>query len=195
MKAVKAPVPGGPENLKILEVPKPTPSEFEILVEVHASALNRADLLERKGVYPPPPGTDGILGVEAAGLVVEVGSKVTKWKQGDRVMVLLSGGGYAEYCKVHQDIVIRVPDNLSWEQAAAIPEAWLTAYQLLKFVADVKPGDLVLVHAGSSGVGTAATQIARMMGAKTIVTAGSKEKLDFCRNYCADYFVNYRTEE
>lgn len=195
MKAVKAPIPGGPENLQILQSPKPTPADHEILMEVHASALNRADLLERKGQYPPPPGTDGILGVEAAGTVAAVGAQVSKWKAGDRVMALLPGGGYAEYCKVHQDHVIRVPDNLSWEQAAAIPEAWLTAYQLLVLVADVKPGELVLVHAGSSGVGTAATQIARILGAKTIVTAGSQDKLDLCRDCRADYLVNYKTEE
>ena len=160
------------------------------------TAVNRADLLERKGLYPPPPGTNGVLGLEAAGEVIEIGSAVpSSLKIGDRVMALLSGGGYAEYVKVPANHVMKIPDGMGWEDAGAIPEVWLTAFQLVHVVGRMRAGDVVLVHAGSSGVGTAATQIISQFGGKSIVTAGSDDKLQLCKLLSADHLINYKTEE
>ncbi|XP_031757635.1 quinone oxidoreductase PIG3 isoform X2 [Xenopus tropicalis] len=187
--------PGGPETLYVKELAKPAPKEGEVLVKVEASALNRADLLQRRGKYAPPPGASDILGLEAAGTVVELGLGADgRWKVGDKVMALLSGGGNAEYATVPAGHLMPVPPGMSATDAAAIPEAWLTAFQLLHFVGKVQKGETVLIHAGASGVGTAAIQLCRLAGAVPIVTAGSHEKLQTAIKLGAATGFNYKEE-
>jgi len=153
-------------------------------------ALNRADTLQRRGKYPPPEGASPILGLEIAGKVAGRGSKVTKWEKGDRIFGLLPGGGYAEYAVIHQDMALPVPDGFSMEEAAAIPEVFLTAFQSLSWHADLKKGETVLIHAGASGVGTAGIQLAKEMGAKVLVTA-SKQKHQLCLDLGAEAAIDY----
>lgn len=183
---------GGTDVLHIGEHPDPELGEGDLLVRVKATALNRADLLQRRGVYPPPQGASDILGLEMAGEVVDVGPAVTSWKRGDRVCALLPGGGYAEYVAIPAGMAMRLPDHFSFEQGAAIPEVFLTAYSNLFWFGNLKKGDRVLVHAGASGVGTAAIQLIREAGAEAMVTAGSKEKLDRCRELGAAAGWNYK---
>ncbi|KAG2468713.1 QORX oxidoreductase, partial [Polypterus senegalus] len=192
MLAVHFDSPGEAENLYIKEVARPEPSKGEVLIKVHASALNRADLLQRRGFYLPPPGASEILGLEAAGVLVSEGAD---WSVGDRVMALLSGGGNAEYATVPEDQLMAIPNQMTFIQAAAIPEAWLTAYQLLHFVAEVKKGETVLIHAGGSGVGTAAIQLCRLAGAVPVVTAGSADKLKKSMELGAAAGFNYKEED
>jgi len=192
MKAVRMDGFGGPEVLRIGEVETPEPADREVLVRIRAAALNRADLLQRRGKYPPPPGAPDILGLEAAGEVVSAGSASGRWKEGDRVCFLLAGGGYAQYAAVHEDMLMPVPERLSLEQAAAVPEAFLTAYLNLFWLGGLRSGDRVLIHAGASGVGTAAIQLAAKAGAAPYVTAGSAEKLSLCRRLGAVSGWNYR---
>ena len=173
----------------------PTFGPDEVLVEIHATALNRADLLQRAGGYPPPPGAPDILGLEMAGVIVGVGSHVRNWQVGNRVCALLGGGGYAEKVAVHHSHLIPVPANWSFVEAAALPETYLTAFVNLFMEARLQPGESVLVHGGASGVGTAAIQILRHLGHKVMVTAGSDEKVAACRQIGADLAVNYRTED
>lgn len=176
-------------------IPRPEPKDGEVLIRVHATALNRADLLQRRGLYPPPPGESDIIGLEVAGTVESVGPGVScGWRPDDRVMALLCGGGYAEYAAVPEQLLMPVPPHLTLSQAAAIPEAWLTAYQLLVFIARVKVGEVVLAHAAASGVGTAAVQLARLLGAVPVVTAGSSEKLRMAEDLGAAAGFNYREE-
>ncbi|XP_036398989.1 quinone oxidoreductase PIG3 [Megalops cyprinoides] len=196
MLAVCVDAPGGPENLLLRTVPRPELKDGEVLVRVRATALNRADLLQRRGLYPAPPGASDILGLEAAGVVAEVGPGVNGcWRPGDRVMALLSGGGYAEFVAVPKAQLMPIPCHLTFQQAAAIPEAWVTAYQLLHLVGRVQPGDTVLVHAAASGVGTAAIQLARLAGAVPIATAGTPEKLKKAEELGAAAGINYRQED
>ncbi|OJJ16445.1 NADPH:quinone oxidoreductase [marine bacterium AO1-C] len=194
MKAVIIKEFGGPEQLSIGEWEKPSPAQDQILVKVHNTALNRADTMQRKGVYPPPAGASPILGLEIAGEVVEVGANVNQWKQGERVFGLIPGGGYAEYAVIHQDMAMPIPSSFSFEQAVAIPEVFLTAYQAMKWLADVQPGETLLVHAGASGVGTAAIQLAKAIGVKTIVTA-SAPKHQTCLDLGASLAIDYKTED
>jgi len=184
---------GGVEVLYLGEHPDPAMRDDELLVRVKATALNRADLLQRRGKHPPPEGVPEILGLEMAGEVIEVGNSCDKeWKAGDRVCALLPGGGYAERVSIPAGLAMRIPGNLSFEEAAAIPEVFLTAYQNLFNVARLAPGETVLIHAGGSGVGTAAIQLAREAGAATLVTAGSPEKIDRCLALGARAGWNYR---
>ena len=171
----------------------PAPGPKEISVKIKATALNRADTMQRRGVYPPPPGESPILGLEMAGVVEEVGAEVTKWKAGDRVCGLLGGGGYAEYCVTHEDMAIRLPDNLSFVEGAAIPEVFLTAYQALHWLAKIQAGEKILVHAGASGVGTAAIQLIKLAGADSIVTA-SAGKHETCLDLGASHAIDYKKE-
>ncbi|KFO75830.1 Quinone oxidoreductase PIG3, partial [Cuculus canorus] len=188
--------PGGPENLYVKEVMKPHPGEGEVLVKVSASALNRADLLQRRGKYPPPKGASEILGLEAAGSVIGLGPGCKgRWKTGDAVMALLSGGGQAEYVTVPEGHLMPIPNDMTFIQAAAIPEAWLTAFQLLHFVGKIQKGERVLIHAGASGVGTAAIQLVRLAKGIPIVTAGTQEKLKATVNAGAAAAFNYKTED
>uniref|UniRef100_A0A8C3BEU6 Tumor protein p53 inducible protein 3 n=1 Tax=Cairina moschata TaxID=8855 RepID=A0A8C3BEU6_CAIMO len=188
--------PGGPENLYVKEVMKPHPGEGEVLVKVSASALNRADLLQRRGKYPPPKGASDILGLEAAGSVAGLGPGCKgQWKIGDAVMALLSGGGQAEYVTVPEGCLMPAPNDLTFIEAAAIPEAWLTAFQLLHFVGKIQKGERVLIHAGASGVGMAAIQLVKLAKAIPIVTAGTQEKLKATANAGAAAGFDYKNED
>jgi len=196
MRAAVLSAPGPPENLKIGEVSRPLKKNEEVLVRVKASALNRSDLLQRQGSYAPPPGTSEILGLEISGIIEEEEeSSNKKWRKGDRVMGLLSGGGYAEYVAIRSDHLMKIPDNLNFEEAAAIPEVWLTSYQLLHELAAVKKGDSVLIHAGASGIGTAAIQLAVGMGASPIATVGTPDKMKAVISLGASHAINYKSED
>jgi tumor protein p53-inducible protein 3 len=177
------------------EMPDPTFGPDDVLVDVYATALNRADLLQRSGNYPPPPGASDVLGLEMAGVITAVGSHVRTWHVGDRVCALLPGGGYAEKVAIHQSQLIPIPPDWSFEEAAALPEVYLTAFVNLFMEARLQPGEVVLVHGGASGIGTAAIQILHNLGHTVIVTAGSDEKVAACRELGADFAINYRSEE
>jgi len=194
MRAVVVNEPGDPEQMDIQEVPTPAPQAEEVLVKVHATALNRADTFQRRGHYPPPDGASDILGLEMAGTVVETGSGVIDWHEDDRVFALLDGGGYAEYTVVHKDRLMAVPPGLSMKEAAAIPEVFLTAYQALHWLGRMQADHNVLIHAGASGVGTAAIQLARQAGAHPFVTA-SAPKHDVCRDLGAEATIDYQSED
>ncbi|THH06779.1 hypothetical protein EW145_g3850 [Phellinidium pouzarii] len=200
MRAILVKAAGRVEDLFLGEAAKPKPSAKEILVKVKAFGLNRMDIIQRKGAYPIPPGASKILGVEFSGQVADIGSEVTQWNIEEEVFGLASGGAYAEYIRVPETHVIRKPSHLSWADAASIPENWLTAYQALITIGKVKAGEDVLIHAGASGVGIAASQLARLYGAKTVTaTASTKEKLDFVLNLPgghlgATHVVNYKTQ-
>jgi len=191
MQAIR---PNGRGQLEWEEVDTPGPGPEEVLVRVHATALNRADLLQRKGKYPPPPGVTDILGLEMAGEVVEAGERVRAAKAGDRVCALLPGGGYAEYATVREEMLLPVPEKMSLPQAAAIPEAFLTAFQALQWLARLGRGERTLIHAGASGVGTAAIQLARWAGAEPLVTA-SAPKHGLCLQLGAALAIDYQTED
>lgn len=193
MKAILFDEPCAADKLYIGEFPKPEVGEEEILVEVKATALNRADILQRLGKYPPPTGASPILGLEIAGVVVAKGSKVFKWKTGDKVFGLIPGGGYAQYAVIHEEMAMRIPDKLSFEEAAAIPEAFLTSYQAIVWLAELKANEFILIHAAASGVGTAAIQLAREIGAKIIITA-SAEKHFICKELGADILIDYKSQ-
>lgn len=192
MKAVILRRPGGAEQLTIGEVPTPTPAAGELLVRVHAAALNRADILQREGNYPPPPGASEVLGLDMAGVVEAVGPGVGKVRSGDRVCGLLPGGGYAEFAVLPEALAIPIPEGWSFEQAAAVPEVFLTAFQTLFWIGRLAAGERALVHAGASGVGSAAIQLAREAGATVVATAGSPEKCAACRDLGAAAAVNHR---
>ncbi|XP_071113105.1 quinone oxidoreductase PIG3-like [Haliotis cracherodii] len=184
---------GGPENLYVAEVARPVLGERQVLIRVHATAINRADTLQRKGLYPPPPGESDILGLEAAGVVESLGPGCSgKWKIGDRVMSLLAGGGNSEYVASPEKLLMPIPEGMDYINAAAIPEVWLTAYQLLHFVGKVQTGETVLIHGGASGVGTAAIQLVSLAGAKSIVTAGSENKIATATSLGASKGFNYK---
>lgn len=191
MKAILVKQPGGPEQLYIGAYEKPLPNPYELLVRVHATALNRADTLQRQGKYPPPEGASPLLGLEVAGAVEEAGISCTRFKKGDKVFGLLPGGGYAEYAIMHESMALPVPENLTMEEAAAIPEVFLTAYQALVWLGKLQAGERVLVHAGASGVGTAAIQLARALQAEVLVTA-SEHKVQACLDLGAHKAIDYK---
>ncbi|MEI9804793.1 MAG: NAD(P)H-quinone oxidoreductase [Pseudolabrys sp.] len=194
MTAIGIKAPGGPEMLVPEERAVPTPAEGEILVKVAAAGVNRPDVMQRQGLYPPPPGAPDIPGLEIAGEVVALGSGVTRWKLGDRVMALVMGGGYAEYCLAHGSHALPVGATPIVE-AAAVPETFLTVWHNVFERGGLKSGETLLVHGGSSGIGTAAIQIAKHFGARVIVTAGSQDKCEACRKLGADTAINYKTED
>lgn len=177
MRAVRVKAPGGPEQLELTELSDPNPASHEVLLEVYASALNRADVLQRRGLYPPPAGESDVLGLECAGVVRECGREAGRFSKGSRVMALLGSGGYAELVRVHENLVMPIPEGMSFEAAAAVPEAFLTAYEALFNAAELAPGERVLIHAAGSGVGIAALQIARELGAQAICTLRSENKV------------------
>ncbi len=190
MKAVVFVGKGGPEVVEIREVSDPSPARGEVLVRVKAAALNRADLLQRRGLYPPPPGTrEDVPGLELAGEVVKCGEGVGAWKAGDRVMAIASGEAQAELAVVHERMLIRVPDGLSFEQAGALPEACITSHDALFTLGGLRPGWPVLVHAVGSGVSTAALQIARAAGATVIGTSRTSAKLDRAKALGMDHGI------
>lgn len=182
-------------TMSIGDVPALPMSPDELRIRVRATAVNRADLLQREGHYPPPPGASPILGLECAGEVIEIGADVRGWNLGDRAMALLAGGGYAEEVVVHHGSAMHVPDALSDIEAGAMPEVFLTAYLNVFELARAKPGETLLVHGGGSGVGTAATTLARLAGLRVIVTAGSREKCERCLAHGADVAINYNEED
>jgi len=194
MRAVVVREPGGPEMLQLAEAPDPVPGEGELLIRNHATALNRADVLQRMGFYPPPPGASSIPGLECAGEVDRIGRGVSDFRPGDRVFALLAGGGYAEKVVVAAEVAMRIPPNLDFESAAAIPEVFMTAYDNLVNHGRIAKEGWALVHGGGSGVGTAAIQLLRHRGAHVIVTVGSKEKAQRCLALGADAAINYREE-
>jgi putative PIG3 family NAD(P)H quinone oxidoreductase len=167
----------------------------EVLVAVRATAVNRADLSQARGHYPPPPGASEILGLEMAGVITAVGDNVQDWQVGDRVCALLPGGGYAEYAAVPQGLLLRPPEDWTFAMGTAVPEVWYTAFVNLFLEGNLQPGETVLIHAGASGVGTAAIQLARAAGATVFVTAGAEEKLARCRTLGAALAVNYKEQD
>jgi putative PIG3 family NAD(P)H quinone oxidoreductase len=187
--------PGGPEMLTPEERPVPAPGQGEILLKVAAAGVNRPDVRQRQGTYPPPKGATDIPGLEIAGEVVAIGPDVKRWKQGDKVCALVVGGGYAQYCLAYESHALPVPAQLSMTEAAAIPETFFTCWQNMFMRADVKGGDWVLVHGGTSGIGTTAIMLAKAFGAKVITTAGSAEKCAAAKKLGADVAVNYKTED
>lgn len=195
MYAITIPEPGGPEALVWDEVPDPVPGEGEVLVEVVASAVNRADLLQRQGFYNPPPGASPYPGLECAGRIVAIGPGVSGWTVGDEVCALLAGGGYAEKVAVPAGQLLPVPEGLDLQRAAALPEVTCTVWSNVFMVSHLRPGETLLVHGGSSGIGTMAIQLAKAVGAKVAVTAGTKAKLDFCAELGADILINYREQD
>jgi putative PIG3 family NAD(P)H quinone oxidoreductase len=192
MRAIVFDQPGDESVLHIGEVPPPQLGAGEIRIRVRATAVNRADLLQRQGFYPPPPGASPILGLECAGQVSEIGAAVRGWRPGDRAMALLPGGGYAEEVAVHAGSAMHVPPSLSDEEAAALPEVFLTAFLNIFMLGAPPPGGSVLVHGGGSGVGTAAISLCRESGLRVLVTAGSPQKCQRCLDHGADVAINYR---
>ncbi len=192
MKAVLIDRPGDESVMKLGNAPDPIPSDDEILIKVRCAGINRADLMQRQGFYPPPPGASEILGLEVAGEVVAVGPHAHGWKRGERAMALLPGGGYAELAVAHAGSAMKIPAALSDEEAAGLPEVYLTAFLNLFELAGVKPGDNVLIHGGGSGVGTASIQLLREAEARSIVTAGSDAKCEQCLKFGADVAINYK---
>ena len=194
MTVIGIKAPGGPEMLVPEERAVPTPGAGEILVKVAAAGVNRPDVMQRQGLYPPPPGASDIPGLEIAGEVVALGSNVKRWKIGDRVFALVIGGGYAEYCLAHESHALPL-SGLPMVEAAAIPETFFTVWHNMVERGGLKSGETFLVHGGSSGIGTTAIQLAKQLGARVITTAGSTEKCDACRKLGADVVVNYKTED
>lgn len=195
MHAITIPEPGGPEALVWDEVPDPVPGAGEVLVEVVASAVNRADILQRQGFYDPPPGASRYPGLECSGRIAAVGTGVSGWAVGDEVCGLLAGGGYAEKVVVPAGQLLPVPEGVDLRRAAALPEVTSTVWSNVFMIAHLRPGETLLVHGGSSGIGTMAIQLAKAVGAKVAVTAGTKEKLDQCAELGADILINYREQD
>jgi NADPH2:quinone reductase len=195
MTAIAIRAPGSPEVLVPEERPVPQPGAGEVLVQVTAAGVNRPDVMQRQGLYPPPPGASEIPGLEIAGEVVALGSGATRYKIGDKVAALVAGGGYAEYCPVHETNALPSPPTLSLIEAAAIPETFFTVWHNAFERGRLKSGETLLVHGGTSGIGTTAIQLAKAFGARVITTAGSAEKCEACRKLGADVAVNYRTED
>jgi putative PIG3 family NAD(P)H quinone oxidoreductase len=198
MKAIVVSEPGGPEVLRWEDVPDPTPGPGEVLVEVEASAVNRADLAQRQGYYDPPPGASPYLGLEASGRIIGLGEGVDEasgWSVGDMVTALLSGGGYAEKVAVPVGQLLPIPAGIGLIQAAALPEVASTVWSNVFMLAGLRPKETLLVHGGGSGIGTMAIQLATNVGARVCVTAGSPEKLERCRQLGAEILINYREQD
>jgi putative PIG3 family NAD(P)H quinone oxidoreductase len=195
MTAVAISRPGGPEVLIPETRPVPQPGADEILIKVQAAGVNRPDVAQRSGSYPPPPGASDLPGLEVAGVVAAVGSNAKRHKVGDKVMSLVAGGGYAQYCIAQDAQAMTVPPALTMQEAGAIPETLMTVWHNVFERGALKPGETLLVHGGSSGIGTMAIQLAKALGSKVIVTVGSKDKADACLKLGADHAINYKTED
>ena len=195
MKIVDVTGPGGPEALVVADRPIPTPGDTEVLIKIAAAGVNRADILQRKGQYPPPPGAPTHPGLEAAGVVASVGAAVREFKVGDPVCALLQGGGYAEYCAVDEAQVLPVPGSLSMIEAASLPEAYFTVWSNVFEFGRLTGGETLLVHGGASGIGVAAIQLAAALGHVVFATAGSDEKCRFCEQLGARRVINYKSED
>ncbi len=194
MRAIVVREPGGVERLELAEVPDPVCGPGQVLIDVHAAGLNRADLLQRRGLYPPPPGESSVLGLECAGTVVQVGSECGSLAVGQRVMALLGGGGYAERVAIPEGLAIPVPDALGLERAAAIPEAFLTASEAVSSLGRAGPGDWALVHGAAGGVGSAAVQLLARAGARVIATTRSAAKCALAASLGAEVSVSYEDQ-
>ena len=195
MRAVTVPTPGGPEALVLAELPDPEPGPGEVVVDVVATAVNRADLLQRKGFYPPPAGASETLGLECSGTIRSIGPDVDGWAVGDQVCALLAGGGYAEQVVVPAGQLMGVPDGVPLDIAGALPEVACTVWSNVFMVAHLQPGETLLVHGGAGGIGSLAIQLAAALGARVFATAGSEEKLELCRSLGAERAISYRDED
>lgn len=195
MIAIGVRAPGGPDMLAAETRPVPVPGDGEILVRVRAAGVNRPDIHQREGNYPPPPGAPDIIGLEIAGEVAALGPGVTRWRVGDAVTALVPGGGYAEYAAVHETNALPLPAGFSWVEAAAIPETYFTVWSNLFQRGYLVAGETALIHGGASGIGTTAIQLAKAFGARVIVTAGTPEKCAACRALGADVAVDYRSDD
>ena len=195
MRAVTVSAPGGPEVLTVIDVPDLVPGPGEVVVDVVATAVNRADLLQRQGFYPPPAGASDILGLECSGTIRALGSEVEGWAVGDEVCALLSGGGYAEQVVVPAGQLMHVPDGVPLAVAAALPEVACTVWSNVFMLAHLQPGETLLVHGGAGGIGTCAIQLAVALGARVFATAGSADKLALCRDLGAERAISYRDED
>jgi len=195
MTAIEIGTPGGPEVLTPAQRPAPHPTADEILIEVHAAGVNRPDLMQRQGNYPPPPGASDIPGLEVAGTVAALGEGVTGWAVGDAVCALLAGGGYAQYVAVPAVQCLPVPEGLTMVEAAALPETLFTCWTNLVDGGHLKAGETVLIHGGASGIGTTGIQLAKALGATVFVTAGSPAKCEACRRLGADLAIDYKSED
>ncbi|MFB0498258.1 NADPH2:quinone reductase [Mucilaginibacter sp. OAE612] len=196
MKAIVITQPGGPEVLQLTDRPKPVIANDEVLIKVMAAGINRPDVFQRKGNYPPPAGAPAdIPGLDVAGTVIEVGKAVTRWKPGDRVCALVASGGYAEYCKAPEGQCLPVPASLSFPEAASLPETFFTVWSNVFDRGSLQPGESLLVHGGSSGIGVAAIQMAKALGSTVYTTAGSDDKCSFCEQLGANKAINYKTAD
>ena len=195
MKVIDVPQPGGPEALVLVERPVPQPARGEVLIEVAAAGLNRADILQRRGLYPTPPGAPSHPGLEVAGTIAGIGVDVTEFKVGDAVCALLQGGGYAEYCCVDAGQVLPIPGSLDMIEAASLPEAMFTVWSNVFGFGRLQPGESLLVHGGSSGIGVAAIQLAAALGHVVFATAGSADKCRFCESLGARRAIDYKSED
>ena len=195
MHAITIRQPGGPEVLEWAEAPDPTPQPGEVLLDVAATAVNRADLLQRQGFYPPPKGASEILGLECSGTIAALGDNVQGWQIGDQVCALLAGGGYAEKVAVPAEQLLPLPKNVNLVEAAGLPEVVCTVWSTVVQTAGLSTGDVLLVHGGAGGIGTCAIQIGKALGVTVAVTAGSQERLDKCRELGADITINYKTQD
>jgi len=195
MTAIAISKPGGPEVLVPEQRPVPKPGPNEILIKVEAAGVNRPDVLQRIGLYPVPPGASDLPGLEVAGEVVALGEGVTNRKIGDKVMSLVAGGGYAEYCLTHESHAMSVPKGFSMTEAGAVAETLMTVWHNVFERGGLKPGETLLIHGGSSGIGTMAIQMAKAHGAKVFVTVGGQDKVDACLKLGADAAINYKTED
>jgi NADPH2:quinone reductase len=195
MTAIAITTPGGPDVLQAKPHPVPRPGPGQVLVKVAAAGVNRPDVAQRAGSYPPPPGHSPLPGLEVAGEVVAVGAGVTRWKVGDRVCALVNGGGYAEYCVAEEPVALPIPAGLDMVRAAAVPETFFTVWNNVFERGRLAAGEWFMVHGGSSGIGTTAIQLAKAFGAKVIATAGSADKCKVCTDLGADRAINYRSED
>lgn len=195
MKVIDVPQPGGPEALALTERPVPQSAQGEVLIEVAAAGVNRADVLQRRGLYPSPPGAPSNPGLEVAGTIVAVGAGVAEFKVGDAVCALLQGGGYAEYCSVDAGQVLPIPGALDMIEAASLPEAMFTVWSNVFGFGRLQPGETLLVHGGSSGIGVTAIQLAAALGHTVFATAGSAEKCRFCESLGARRAIDYKSED
>ena len=194
MKTIVIREAGGPDVLTLEYLPVPEPGRGEVLIKVAAAGVNRPDVLQRMGVYPPPPGASNIPGLEVAGEIVRLGERVSRWSEGDSVTALTAGGGYAEYAVAHEGSCIRVPRGIGMAEAACIPETFMTVWHNVFERGALKAGECFLVHGGSSGIGSTAIQLAVHSGARVFATAGSAEKCAFCEELGAERAINYNTE-
>ena len=195
MRAVTAPEPGGPEALTVTELPDPEAGPGEVVIDIVASAVNRADTLQRQGFYPPPEGASDVLGLECSGRISAVGAGVEGWGVGDEVCALLSAGGYAEKVAVAAGQVMRLPPGVDLTAAAGIPEVACTVWSNVFMVANLQPGETLLVHGGAGGIGNFAIQLAKAIGARVLTTAGSAEKVELCESLGAERAINYHDED